>query len=162
MSTRRRKIGPERTLSDPRERLLHKLYHHLLLHAQGWSPPPPPPPPPLCSSWHASSSCGRTQAPRRMGARRCSSWHASSSSGGSQKRHAARRPGCDQQRFLHRRALFGRSNPLLVRSRRALLRHRKEHVQGCAVCLILAPEVPLLGHLLDDGAAVPVTVAVDT
>ena len=45
--------------------------HHLLLHAQCWSPPPPPPPPPLCSSWHASSS-----------------------SGGSQKRHAAaRQPG---------------------------------------------------------------------
>ena len=64
-----RKFGPERTLSDPRERLLHTLYHYLLLHAQGWSPPPPPPPPPLCSSWHAPFSCGGTQAPRRMGVR---------------------------------------------------------------------------------------------
>ena len=28
---------------------------------------------------------------------------------------AVQRPGRDQQRFLHRRALFGRSKPLLVR-----------------------------------------------
>ena len=42
------------------------------------------------------------------------------------------------------------------------LNPRKEHVQGRAVCWILTPEVPLLGHLLDNGAAGPVTVAVDT
>ena len=30
LSTRTRKFGPERTLSDPRERLLHKIYHRTL------------------------------------------------------------------------------------------------------------------------------------